>query len=68
MQGRILLALAEIAARPMASRGDTIKPLRQELQGHWRYRLGDYRLVYEPLPEEQLVVLVDFAPRGRVYE
>lgn len=68
MQGRVLLALADISAEPATPRGDTIKPLTGELQGLWRYRVGDYRLVYEPLSAEQMVVLVDFAARGGVYE
>lgn len=68
MQGRILLALAEIANVPHTPKGDTIKPLSGRLRGLWRYRLGDYRLVYEPEEAKRLVVLLDFAPRGGAYE
>ena len=68
LQGRVLLALSEISSDPVTPRGDTVKRLTSDKQGLWRYRVGDYRLVYEPLPEDKLVVLVDFAPRGGVYE
>ncbi len=68
MQGRILLALADISSDPATPRGDTVKPLSGEKHGLWRYRLGDYRLVYEPQSNERMVVLVDFAARGGVYE
>ena len=33
------------------------KPLRHELQGLWRYRIGDYRAVCQ-IENDQLVVLV----------
>ena len=68
MQGRILLALSELSANPSTPRGDTVRPLVGEMQGLWRYRLGDYRLVYEPNHKDRMVVLMDFAPRGGVYE
>ena len=67
LQGRILEALAEISKNPTTVMGDTIKPLSRELNGLWRYRLGDYRLVYQPLPEMNQILLVNFASRGSVY-
>ena len=33
------------------------KPLRHELQGLWRYRIGDYRAVCQ-IENDQLIVLV----------
>jgi mRNA interferase RelE/StbE len=33
------------------------KPLRHELQGLWRYRIGDYRAICQ-IENDQLVVLV----------
>lgn len=33
------------------------EPLRGELRQHWRYRIGDYRVICT-IKEEQLVVLV----------
>ena len=46
LQGRILLAITELTAQPNVLRGDTVKPLQGDLNGYWRYRIGDYRLVY----------------------
>jgi mRNA-degrading endonuclease RelE of RelBE toxin-antitoxin system len=48
LQGRILEALSYLAVAPMSSRGDTVVPLTGEWKDLWRYRIGDYRLVYRP--------------------
>ncbi|MBE9127810.1 MULTISPECIES: type II toxin-antitoxin system RelE family toxin [unclassified Coleofasciculus] len=45
LQGRILEAISHISAQPTVSTGDTVKPLKGELKGLWRYRIGKYRLV-----------------------
>jgi mRNA interferase RelE/StbE len=68
MQGRILAAISELSETPNAARGDTVKPLVGERKGLWRYRLGDFRLVYEPREDSHLVVLLDFGARGGIYE
>lgn len=68
LQGRVLAAITDLSERPTVAYGDTRKPLSGELKGYWRYRLGDYRLVYEPREEKQMVVLIDFAARGGTYE
>ncbi len=67
LQGRVLLALAEISANPDQQKGDTIKALTAEHTGLWRYRIGDYRLVYRPDAQNRMVILMDFASRGGVY-
>jgi mRNA interferase RelE/StbE len=33
----------------------------------WRLRVGDYRVVYEILETQVLVIVVNVAPRGEVY-
>jgi mRNA interferase RelE/StbE len=44
------------------------KPLRMNLAGLWRYRVGDYRLICR-LEENRLVVLVlQIGHRRKVYE
>jgi mRNA interferase RelE/StbE len=68
MQGRILVAIAELSSDPATRRGDTVKPLVGDKHGLWRYRLGGYRLLYEPQVTGRMVVLVDFAPRASVYK
>jgi mRNA interferase RelE/StbE len=68
LQGRILDAIAEIASAPYAAVGDTCRPLRGDMVGAWRYRIGDYRLVYRPDDAKQTVHLVAFGSRGSIYE
>ena len=45
-----------------------IKPLRGEFEGLWRYRLGDYRIVYEIRDDAQVVIVLVIARRGDVYD
>ncbi len=68
LQGRILVAIGEILDAPKTPRGDTVKPLTGDLRGLWRYRIGDYRLVYQPSQDGNTVMLVSFASRGSVYK
>lgn len=68
LQGRVLQALHDIAIAPVTNRGDTVKPLTGDLDGYWRYRIGDFRLVYYPDARTRTVTLYDFAGRGGVYE
>jgi addiction module RelE/StbE family toxin len=68
LQGRILGAVSELSSEPLMPHGDTIKPLTGEFKGLWRYRVGDYRLIYRPTAEGKCVVLLDFAPRGAAYD
>ena len=68
LQGRILEALADITKSPTKIRGDTVKPLTGDLNGCWRYRIGDYRLIYSPNRSSGDVTLLAFAPRAAAYE
>lgn len=67
LRGRMLDAISDISEHPMELRGDTIKPLTGELKGFWRYRVGDYRLVYFPDPSARRVDLVSVGGRGGIY-
>ena len=67
VQGRILEAISKITDSPMSIVGDTIKPLTSNLSGYWRYRIGDYRLIYKPIEETYEILLITFAARGSVY-
>jgi mRNA-degrading endonuclease RelE of RelBE toxin-antitoxin system len=67
LQGRILEAITKIAEAPTIPVGNTVKPLAADLKGLWRYRIGDYRLVYDPNPEEKHVTLLWFDNRGAAY-
>jgi mRNA interferase RelE/StbE len=66
-QGRILDALKDICDQPTAAKGDTIKPLSGDLNGLWRYRIGDYRLTYKPDLQSKHVLLLSFASRASAY-
>ena len=47
--------------------GPNIKRLHGELEGLYRYRLGDYRLIYEVRQGELIILLIQFASRGNAY-
>jgi len=66
LQGRILEAISDIATAPVTTRGDTVKALSGEMSGFWRYRIGDFRLVYYPDETTRTITLYDFASRGSV--
>ena len=44
------------------------KPLRGELEPFWSYRVGDYRVVYEILDNELVVLVVMLGHRREIYE
>jgi mRNA interferase RelE/StbE len=67
LQGRVLEAITKLAEAPLTVVGDTVKPLTANLKGLWRYRVGDYRLVYDTNQDEEVVTLVSFEPRGDAY-
>jgi addiction module RelE/StbE family toxin len=68
LQGRVLIAISELSEEPVAVAGDTVKPLSGDLKGLWRYRIGDYRLIYQPDECTSKVVLLELSPRGSSYE
>ena len=45
----------------------SIKRLRGELSGYFRYRIGDWRVVYEIKEDEVIVIIVMIAYRRNVY-
>jgi mRNA-degrading endonuclease RelE of RelBE toxin-antitoxin system len=67
LMGRILEAMTHICREPTTPKGDTVTPLTAELKGLWRYRIGDFRLVYQPEAAKKRVTLLTFAGRGSVY-
>ena len=67
LQGRVLEAITDLCRSPTTPRGDTVKPLTGERKSLWRYRLGDFRLIYLPDETKRNVTLVAFASRGTIY-
>jgi mRNA-degrading endonuclease RelE of RelBE toxin-antitoxin system len=61
---RLLKPILEICRDPTTLRGDTIKPLQGPLKGKWRYRVGDYRIVYLPDPKNRTIYLLKASARG----
>ncbi len=45
-----------------------IKSLRGELLGYYRYRVGDYRVIYEIDDELKQVIVILIKHRSKVYE
>ncbi len=68
LQGRILEAVTKICKKPMEPHGDTIKPLSGKLAGKWRYRIGNYRLIYLPDEKKRTIFLLVIGPRGDIYD
>lgn len=43
------------------------KPLKGEFQGYWRYRWGDYRVIYRIAEREILILILRIGNRKEVY-
>lgn len=43
------------------------KPLKGEFQGYWRYRWGDYRVIYRIAEREILILVLRISNRKDVY-
>ena len=61
-------ALMEVCDSPMSARSNTVKPLKNELRGMWRYRMGDFRLIYQPDKDRRVVHFLGLKPRADAYE
>jgi mRNA-degrading endonuclease RelE of RelBE toxin-antitoxin system len=68
LKGRILNAITKITDAPTDRVGDTVKPLTRELEGYWRYRIGDYRLLYFPDLDTGSITIQEFSNRGDIYD
>jgi mRNA-degrading endonuclease RelE of RelBE toxin-antitoxin system len=67
LQGRILNAVSDIVSNPMTPKGNTIKALTGNEAGKWRYRIGDFRVIYKPDTEAHVVEIITFVERGAAY-
>ena len=48
--------------------GTNIKKLKGDLEGYYRYRIGNYRLFYLIEDDKLIVVVVDFKHRQKAYD
>lgn len=67
IQKRINFAVAELEQNPVTPRAETIKRLKHH-DKLWRYRIGDYRMVYAAYPENKLVQLIGIGSRDDIYD
>lgn len=68
LPAKIRAAALEAILGPIAENPQRAgKPLVGELTGLWSARRGDYRIVYEILEGEQIVVVHRVQHRGAVY-
>ena len=66
-QKRILRYLRKRIATPEDPRRFG-KPLRKDLRGLWRYRVGDFRIVCEIRDAILLVLVIRVAHRSKAYD
>lgn len=67
LQGRIFQAISHVSTQPITPKGNTVKPLTGDWDGFWRYRIGEFRLIYLPNTKTRNITLVSFSGRGDVY-
>ena len=60
---RALKTIDEIISEPFSG-----TKLRGELEGRWRWRIGEYRIIYLIDDPHRLVVFLDVGPRKSIYE
>ena len=66
IKGSILEAVKRICDAPMRPHGNTIKQLNESKKGLWRYRIGDFRLIYFPDQKEKMVILMAFLQKPEI--
>jgi len=54
--------------RENPSEGHNIKKLKGQLEGEYRYKKGNYRLIYSIDEENKMVTLEKLEPRGSAYK
>ena len=67
IQQAVVRAVADLEQDPMRPRGNTIKKMTG-YKNVWRYRLGDFRLIYAVAPEVHMIRLLAIGPRASVYQ
>ncbi len=72
-----LRALDKAAARKILGRIETYlaqnpkelgKPLKGDFRGYWRYRWGDYRVIYKIVEHEILIYILRIGHRKDIYD
>ncbi len=63
---KIARCLEQLEVNPR--RHNNIKPLHGQFSGQWRYRVGDYRVIYQIDDGRQRVHITAIVHRGQAYE
>lgn len=61
---KILLRIESYLAKDPKGLG---KPLKGDFQGYWRYRWGDYRVIYKISEREILIIVLRISHRKIAY-
>jgi len=56
-------ALRHLSWNPTAG-----EPLRRQLEGLWKYRVGRYRVIYAIEVSQRVIRILAVGPRGEIYE
>lgn len=67
---KIIYKVENILARdPYGKQNNKIKPLKGEVRkDQWRYRSGDYRIIYQIFPTEIYIEVLEVGHRRDIYE
>ncbi|MCB8924031.1 MAG: UvrD-helicase domain-containing protein [Ardenticatenaceae bacterium] len=67
LQQAVVSALQELEQDPITTRGNTIKKMKG-FTNVYRYRLGDFRLLYAAELDARMIQLLAIGPRSSVYQ
>ncbi len=63
-----LRIIKKIETLPQSPRPSWIIALQGKLAGYYRFRVGDYRVIYEVVDKKYIILVVKIAHRSWVYE
>ncbi len=64
---RIKKALQELEQEENPLSRNNVKPLTGKLQGDYRLRVGDWRLLFTPERNKKIIYIYAILPRGNAY-
>lgn len=67
VQLRIRDRIRQLEAFENPLRHKDVRALEGKLQGYYRLRIGEYRLIFELDPKSRKIMLSAIAPRGNAY-
>jgi mRNA-degrading endonuclease RelE of RelBE toxin-antitoxin system len=67
-QLKISQKLEEILISPLNVKSNKCKPLSNDKKGLWRYRMGKYRVLYEPDVSHKDLIFINIGTRDDIYK